>query len=105
MQDAFIKWLVPFVCGGIVSLGGVIVSKIRLGKKKQDALALGLQCLLRAEIIRQYEKWNEKQYCPIYAKEALKRAYDSYHTLGGNNVATGLYNETMELPEIPPEEN
>lgn len=105
MQDAFIKWLVPFVCGGIVSLGGVIVSKIRLGKKKQDALALGLQCLLRAEIIRQYEKWNEKQYCPIYAKEALKRAYDSYHTLGGNDVATGLYNETMELPEIPPEEN
>ena len=105
MQDAFIKWLVPFVCGGFVSLGGVIVSKIRLGKKKQDALALGLQCLLRAEIIRQYEKWNEKQYCPIYAKEALKRAYDSYHTLGGNDVATGLYNETMELPEIPPEEN
>ena len=105
MQDAFIKWLVPFVCGGIVSIGGVIASKIRLGKKKQDALALGLQCLLRAEIIRQYEKWNEKQYCPIYAKEALKRAYDSYHTLGGNDVATGLYNETMELPEIPPEEN
>lgn len=102
--ESFIKWLIPFLCGGIASLLGVVVSRIKLGKKKQDALAVGLQCLLRAEIIRQYEKWHEKRYCPIYAKEALKRAYDSYHTLGGNDVATGLYNETMELPEHPHEE-
>lgn len=99
MLDAFIKWFVPFLCGGLVSLGGVIVARVKLGRKKQDAVELGLQCLLRAEIIRQYEKWDEKKYCPIYAKEALKRAYDSYHTLGGNDVATGLYEETMELPE------
>ena len=105
MYDAFIKWFVTFLCGGIASLSGIIVSMLRLGKKKQDALAEGLQCLLRAEIIRQYEKWIDKGYCPIYAKEALKRAYNSYHTLDGNDVATGLYNETMELPEKPPEEN
>lgn len=102
--ETFIKWLIPFLCGGVVSLGGVIVSKIKLGKKKQDAVELGLQCLLRAEIIRQYEKWSEKKYCPIYAKEALKRAYSSYHALDGNDVATGLYEETMELPEHKPEE-
>lgn len=102
--ETFIKWLIPFLCGGVVSLGGVVVSRLKLGKKKQDAAELGLQCLLRAEIIRQYEKWSEKKYCPIYAKEALKRAYDSYHTLGGNDVATGLYEETMELPEHKPEE-
>lgn len=104
MYEAFIKWLVPFLCGSAVSLLGVIVSRIKLGKKKQDATELGLQCLLRAEIIRQYEKWDDKGYCPIYAKEALKRAYDSYHTLGGNDVATGLYEETMALPEHPTEE-
>ena len=102
--ETFIKWLIPFLCGGVVSLGGVVVSRLKLGKKKQDAVELGLQCLLRAEIIRQYEKWEEKKYCPIYAKEALKRAYDSYHTLGGNDVATGLHEETMELPEHKPEE-
>jgi hypothetical protein len=100
--ETFIKWLIPFLCGGIASLFGIIVSRAKLGKKKQNALAVGLQCLLRAEIIRQYEKWNEKQYCPIYAKEALKRVFDSYHTLGGNDVATGLYDETMALPEKPP---
>lgn len=102
--ETFIKWLIPFLCGGVVSLGGVVVSRLKLGKKKQDAVELGLQCLLRTEIIRQYEKWSEKKYCPIYAKEALKRAYDSYHTLGGNDVATELYEETMELSEHKPEE-
>lgn len=55
MWDIFIKWLIPFLCGGAVSALGVVIGRIKLGKKKQDALALGLQCLLRAEIISQYE--------------------------------------------------
>ena len=58
----------------------------------------GVQCLLRAEIIRNHDKYMDKDFCPIYAKEALKRAYHAYHELGGNDVATGLYNETMALP-------
>ena len=61
--ETFIKWLIPFLCGGVVSLGGVVVSRLKLGKKKQDAVELGLQCLLRAEIIRQYEK-DAPDYIP-----------------------------------------
>ena len=41
--ETFIKWLIPFLCGGVVSLGGVVVSRLKLGKKKQDAVELGLQ--------------------------------------------------------------
>lgn len=99
MLAAFVNWLVPFLCGGCISLATVVITRVKHDKKRQGAVELGLQCLLRAEIIRQYEKWDEKKYCPIYAKEALKRAYDSYHTLGGNDVATGLYEQTMMLPE------
>ena len=99
MYDAFIKWLVPFLCGGVITLFGMLISQLKKSKGRQDAIELGLQSLLRAEIIRQHEKWEDKHYCPIYAKEALRRTYDSYHLLGGNDVATGLYNETMELPE------
>ena len=57
----------------------------------------GVQCLLRAEIIRNHDKYMDMGYCPIYAKEALKRAYHAYHELHGNDVATGLYNEVMAL--------
>lgn len=59
----------------------------------------GLQCLLRAEIIRAHEKYTAQGYCPIYAKESLRRAYTAYHSLGGNDIATGLYNECLNLKD------
>ena len=59
----------------------------------------GLQALLRAEIIRSHDKYTEREYCPIYAKEALTRCYNVYHALGGNDVATELYRQVMSLPE------
>ena len=101
ISSLVLKWLVPFICGAVVSFGGVIVGKWRNNQKRLEAMEAGVQCLLRAEIIRQYEKYEDKHYCPIYAKEALKREYDSYHALGGNDVATGLFNKTMALPEEP----
>jgi hypothetical protein len=90
--EKVISWLVPFLCGTLV--GGVA---LWFGWLK--ALCEGVQCLLRAEIIRQNEKWTRAGYCPVYAKQALSRAYKAYHGLHGNDVATSLYEETMELPE------
>lgn len=86
-----LKWAVPFLCGAIVAALGVMWRFIR-------ALCAGVQCLLRAEIIRMHDKYTERGYCPIYAKESLRRAYKAYHGLHGNDVATALYDETMELP-------
>lgn len=90
--EKVISWAVPFACGAVV--GGVVLwfSGIR-------SLRDGVQCLLRAEIVRQNEKWTKAEYCPVYAKEALSREYKAYHNLKGNDVATGLYEEVMELPE------
>ena len=59
----------------------------------------GLQCLLRAEIIRAHDKYTAQGYCPIYAKESLRRAYTAYHNLGGNDIATALYNECLNLTD------
>ena len=47
----------------------------------------------------------DRKYCPVYAKESLSRAYAAYHTLGGNDVATELYHQVIELPVGPPDEN
>lgn len=99
MYDAFVRWLIPFACGSVISVCGMIGTRLIRHKKRQDAVELGLQSLLRAEIIRQHEKWSDKHYCPIYAKEALRRTYESYHLLGGNDIATGLYNDTVALPD------
>lgn len=90
--EKVISWLVPFLCGAVVS-------GVALWFGGMKALRDGVQCLLRAEIIRQNEKWTKAGYCPVYAKQALSREYNAYHALHGNDVATGLYEETMDLPE------
>ena len=87
-----LNWAIPALCGAALS---AFLLAITIGK----AIMNGLQCLLRSEIISQHEKWERREYCPIYAKEALTRAYKAYHALGGNDVATALYEETMHFPE------
>jgi hypothetical protein len=102
MNEIWLKvlnWLIPAICSGVVS-GVAVWFKMR--KKKDSAVADGVQCLLRAEIIRNHDKYVERAFCPIYAKEALRRAYKAYHTLGGNDVATALYNEVLALPTDEP---
>ena len=93
--EILFKWAIPFLCGGAVTW---CVATVKMHKKRETALEQGVQCLLRAEIIRNHDKYIERKHCPIYAKEALRRVYDSYHELGGNDVATGLYQEVMKLP-------
>ena len=61
-------------------------------KTKSDAIAEGVQSLLRENIVANFNKYHQdRKHCPIYAKESLKRVYDAYHNLGGNDVATALY--------------
>ena len=47
----------------------------------------------------------DKGYCPIYARDALDRVYESYHALGGNGTMTDLYKQTIALPTEPDEVN
>ena len=96
MGELILKWAVPFVCGGIMTWA---LTYIRMRKRRDTALERGVQCLLRAEIISMYREYQHKGYCPIYAKESLKRMYEAYHNLGGNDVATDLYSKTLALPD------
>ena len=97
--EKLISWAVPFVCGGIIT---GLIAYIKAMRRKTSAIEEGVQCLLRLELVRSHEKYTKRGYCPIYAKESLKRAYNSYHTLDGNDVATDLYEETKALPtELP----
>ena len=83
-------------------LSGVIVY-VKGVRKENTAIKEGMLSLLRAEIIRQHDKYTQRQYCPIYAKDALTKAYAAYHSLGGNGTITKIYNETMQLPETAEE--
>lgn len=94
--------IIVALIGAAVTIGNVAFTTLAARRQKRDErteqLEAGVQCLLRAEIIRSHEKYTERGKCPIYAREALTRAYKAYHALGGNDVATELYNDLMELP-------
>lgn len=96
IYEKMIGWAIPFICGACVS---GLLTYMKMISKREKALSAGVRCLLRAEIISYHDKYFALSYCPIYAKESLKRIYSAYHDLGGNDVATQLYDKTMELPE------
>ena len=68
-------------------------------RTKRKALADGVEALLRQKIIDTYNKQCDKGYCPIYVKEGMKRLYEAYLNLGGNDVATELYHKLLAMPE------
>lgn len=76
-----------------------LIGNLKGARTKNRAIQDGLQSLLRAEVIRQHEKYTERGFCPIYAKDALRRVYESYHALDGNGVITDLYKDIIALPE------
>lgn len=93
--ENIIGWAVPFVLGAVVS---GTATYIRMRQQHDKALSTGVQCLLRAQIIAYHERYTSEGCCPVYAKESLRRMYGAYHALGGNDVATALYEATLELP-------
>ena len=78
-------------------------AQLREEHDRNEAIAAGVQSLLRESIVNGYNRYSDKGFCPIYAKESIKRVYASYHDLGGNDVATELYSKILKMPETPGE--
>lgn len=77
----------------------LVLKKLQEQKERNEAIAEGVQSLLRESIVSNYNKYLDKGFCPIYAKESMKKVYIAYHDLGGNDVATSLYNKLLDMPE------
>lgn len=93
--DTVVKYIVTACCALVI---GILSGAVKKMWSEQKALKKGTQSLLRADIIRSYEKYMEKGYCPIYARDALAQEYEAYHGLGQNGTVSGLFERVMELP-------
>ena len=71
-------------------------------KTEADALKNGIQALLRAELIKSWEKWSERGYAPIYARENFENCWFQYHALGANGVMDNIHEKFLQLPTNPP---
>lgn len=75
-----------------------LLTRLKQSEQKQNALELGVQALLRDRLIYQYEKYSEKGYAPIYAKENFENIYAQYHSLGANGVMDEIHEKFRQLP-------
>lgn len=79
-------------------------SMIKKNAADNKAMKQGIQALLRSELIADYNKWSEREYAPIYARQNFENCWKQYHALGENGVMDDLHEKFLELPTEPPEE-
>ena len=72
--------------------------EINLLKEDSSKTKAGLQALLRSELIAMFNKWSDKGYAPIYARENFENCYQRYHELGANGVIDDIYHKFYGLP-------
>lgn len=99
IQLHWMEWLLAAFSFILTALYRNVRKRLQMEQEKNDAIAEGVQSLLRESIVQNYNKYQEREFCPIYAKESIKRVYEAYHGLGGNDVATKLYNTLLAMPE------
>ncbi len=86
---------------GVPSVATILVWFYRIIKKSNSqytALKLGLQAMLRSQMINDYNYWSEKGYAPIYARENFENCWQQYHSLGANGVMDDIHEKFMALP-------
>lgn len=86
------QWLCLFGVPALLLAG----AKYLLNQIK--GVRLGVQALLRAQMISEYNKWEERGYAPIYARQNFENCWTQYHALGVNGVMDDLHNKFLELP-------
>ena len=97
----WLEWVFAICLAALTAAWRAVSARLKAEHDKNEAVAEGVQALLRESIVGNYNRYLDKGFCPIYAKESLKRVYRAYAALGGNDVATSLYKKVLDMPEEP----
>ena len=100
----WVDWLFAVLAAALGIGYRSVSARLKKEQARNAAIADGVQALLRESIVSNYNKYLDKGFCPIYAKESIKRVYAAYHALGGNDVAQNLYEKILVMDEEPKEE-
>ncbi len=90
-----LNYVIPTILGGGI---GFILTKLKKNKSKEEAIELGVQALLRNELIRRYREYEAKGEISILDKENMEAMFEQYKNLGGNGTVKHMMDEMFELP-------
>lgn len=83
----------------VASIWAILIQNARKTAKSIKAIKLGVQAVLRAQMISNYNYYTEKGFAPIYAKDNFQNLWNQYEDLGANGVMTDIYKKFMMLPD------
>lgn len=83
----------------ILSIYGLLYRQFKKNVEEFKALKLGLQAVLRAQMVDDYNRYSEKGWAPIYAKQNFENCWLQYEALGANGVMSDIHAKFMALPD------
>lgn len=95
----FYQWL----C--LLSVPTLLAAAVKIAFSQIKSVRLGVQALLRAQLVSEYNKWEDRAWAPIYARQNFENCWEQYHNMGKNGVMDDLHARFLALPTEPPEEN
>lgn len=84
--------------GWIFSFGSFLIAIAIYVYVHIRALQKGVQALLRAQMIADYNHYSEKGWAPIYARENFENCWIQYEKLGKNGVMKDIREKFLSLP-------
>ena len=103
MEMTVYQWLCLFsVPALILMIVKYMLNQIKQNRKDTEAVKLGLQALLRSQMISDYNKYSEKGFAPVYARDNFENCWKQYHSLGANGVMNDLHEKFLDLPTEAP---
>ena len=101
-MDWITQYWVEWGFGLLIALLGILwthlTRKLKQAKQEQDAIKAGLQALLRAQMVTDFNRYSEKGFAPIYARDNFENCWLQYERLGENGVMRDIHDRFMRLP-------
>lgn len=92
------QWLCLLGVPSLLAMIRHLATQIRHDRADTAATKLGVQALLRAQMIADYNKWHDRGYAPIYARQNFENCWKQYHALGVNGVMDDIHSKFLQLP-------
>ena len=89
----------------MLSFGSFMVAVLGYVWVRIRALCMGVQALLRAQVVNDYNHYTKKGYAPLYARENFENCWIQYERLGKNGVMKDIRIKFLALPTDPPQKD
>ena len=93
----WLTYLFGLICTGMTAAVAKLWRRSKRDRALTEAVQRGVQALLRNAIIKDYNKYMEQGFCPIYARDSLSSMLREYQALGGNSTTPDLVARVLAL--------